>query len=92
MNFDRDADQHGARVALDSRGCSGRALRLAGVGALAVRTRSLEIVTKSGVHVFSVEMATTKKERTTDLIYREELPTGEGCCSFIRRNGRCRCG
>jgi hypothetical protein len=32
---------------------------LAGVGALAVRTRSLEIVTKSGVHVFSVEMATT---------------------------------
>ena len=38
----------------------------------------LEIVTKSGVHVFSVEMATTEEEKTTGLMYRKELADGKG--------------
>jgi len=38
----------------------------------------LEIVTKSGVQVFSVEMATTEEEKTTGLMYRKELADGKG--------------
>ena len=38
----------------------------------------LEIITKSGVQVFSVEMATTEEEKTTGLMYRKELPDGKG--------------
>ena len=39
---------------------------------------TLEIATKSGVRVFSVEMATTEEEKTTGLMYRKELPDGKG--------------
>ncbi|MFY9955247.1 DUF192 domain-containing protein [Bradyrhizobium sp.] len=38
----------------------------------------LEIVTQSGVQVFSVEIATTEEEKTTGLMYRKELPDGKG--------------
>ena len=47
-------------------------------GAKAANFQPLEIVTKSGVHVFSVEMATTEEERQTGLMYRKELPDGKG--------------
>lgn len=46
--------------------------------ALAASIQPLEIVTKSGVQVFSVEMATTEEEKTTGLMYRKELPDGKG--------------
>ncbi len=46
--------------------------------AQAASVQPLEIVTKNGVHVFSVEMATTDKERETGLMYRKELPDGKG--------------
>ncbi|MDP3076847.1 DUF192 domain-containing protein [Bradyrhizobium sp.] len=49
-----------------------------GFGAQAASIQPLEIVTKNGVHVFSVEMATTDKERETGLMYRKELPDGKG--------------
>ena len=50
-----------------------------GSGAARAATfQPLEIVTKSGVHVFSVEMATTEEEKTTGLMYRKELPDGQG--------------
>jgi uncharacterized membrane protein (UPF0127 family) len=49
-----------------------------GVGAHAATIQPLEIVTKTGVHVFSVEMATTEEEKTTGLMYRKELPEGKG--------------
>ena len=49
-----------------------------GFGAQAASIQPLEIVTKSGVHVFSVEMATTEEEKTTGLMYRKELPDGKG--------------
>ena len=50
----------------------------AGLSAQAATFQPLEIVTKSGVHVFSVEMATTEEEKTTGLMYRKELPDGKG--------------
>src|SRR5215469_16709324 len=55
------------------------ALWAASVGvAQAASVQPLEIVTKTGVHVFSVEMATTEEEKTTGLMYRKELPEGKG--------------
>ena len=44
----------------------------------AASVQPLEIATKSGVHVFSVEMATTEEEKQTGLMYRKELPDGKG--------------
>jgi len=46
--------------------------------AKAASVQPLEIATKSGVQVFSVEMATTEEEKTTGLMYRKELPDGKG--------------
>ncbi len=44
----------------------------------AAELEPLEIVTKSGVHVFSVELAKTEQQRMTGLMYRKELPEGRG--------------
>jgi uncharacterized protein len=49
-----------------------------GSGAQAASVQPLEIVTKSGVQVFSVEVATTEQEKETGLMYRKELPDGRG--------------
>jgi uncharacterized protein len=54
------------------------AILLGGSTARAASVQPLEIVTKSGVHVFSVEMATTEEEKTTGLMYRKELADGKG--------------
>jgi len=51
---------------------------IAGHGARAASVQTLEIVTKSGVQVFSVEMATTEQEKETGLMYRKELADGKG--------------
>jgi uncharacterized membrane protein (UPF0127 family) len=51
---------------------------LANASAQAASFEPLEIVTKTGVHVFSVEMATTEEERQKGLMYRKELPDGKG--------------
>jgi uncharacterized membrane protein (UPF0127 family) len=51
---------------------------LANGGARAASFQPLEIVTQSGVQVFSVEMATTEEEKTTGLMYRKELADGKG--------------
>ena len=51
---------------------------VASSGAQAASVQPLEIVTKSGVQVFSVEMATTEQEKETGLMYRKELPDGKG--------------
>ncbi len=50
----------------------------AGSAVHAASVQPLEIVTKTGVRVFSVEMATTEAEKTTGLMYRKELPEGKG--------------
>jgi uncharacterized membrane protein (UPF0127 family) len=49
-----------------------------GRNAGAASIQPLEIVTKTGVHVFAVEMATTEDEKTTGLMYRKELAEGKG--------------
>lgn len=51
---------------------------LASRSALAADVGTLEIVSKSGVHVFTVEMATTEQERETGLMFRKELAEGRG--------------
>jgi uncharacterized membrane protein (UPF0127 family) len=48
------------------------------VEARAASIQPLEIATKSGVKLFSVEMATTEEEKTTGLMYRKELADGKG--------------
>jgi uncharacterized membrane protein (UPF0127 family) len=39
---------------------------------------TLEIVSKSGVHVFAVEVMRTPEEKARGLMYRRELPEGRG--------------
>jgi hypothetical protein len=46
--------------------------------ALAVELHPLEIVTKAGVQVFSVEEARTDEERERGLMFRTALPEGQG--------------
>jgi len=40
--------------------------------------QTLEVASKSGVHVFSVEIADNDAERAKGLMYRKELPEGQG--------------
>ena len=49
-----------------------------GAPARAAEFQPLEIVTRNGVQVFSVEMATTDQEKQTGLMYRKELADGKG--------------
>jgi uncharacterized membrane protein (UPF0127 family) len=39
---------------------------------------TIEVVTRSGVHAFSVELATNAAERAVGLMFRKELPEGHG--------------
>jgi uncharacterized membrane protein (UPF0127 family) len=39
---------------------------------------TIEIITKSGVRPFAVELATTNEERMRGLMFRKELPEGQG--------------
>jgi len=41
-------------------------------------TQPLEIASKTGVHVFSVEVVDTPEDRARGLMYRKELPEGQG--------------
>src|SRR5262249_53356400 len=47
-------------------------------GAVAADEESLEIVTRTGVHTFTVEIAVTDQERQQGLMFRRELPEGRG--------------
>ena len=77
MKFDRKA------VWSVARGWLAAILVIAGVvvaggSVRAASFQPLEIVTKSGVQVFSVEVATTDEEKQTGLMYRKELADGKG--------------
>ncbi|MCK1365334.1 DUF192 domain-containing protein [Bradyrhizobium sp. 62] len=77
MNFDRKA------VFAVAKGWLAAILVIAGcaVGSAPVRAASLqpvEIVTRNGVQVFSVEIATTEEEKQTGLMYRKDLADGKG--------------
>ena len=62
-----------ARGRGDRRPCA-----FSGSAARAASFQPLEIVTKNGVQVFSVEMATTEQEKETGLMYRKEVADGKG--------------
>ena len=57
--------------------CFGLPLMAAG-RAPAAEQGTLEIVTKSGVRPFSVELAVTDEERAKGLMFRKEVPEGYG--------------
>jgi uncharacterized membrane protein (UPF0127 family) len=79
MSFDRNMLRHRVRAWLwISVVAVAAAFAWSGFDAQAATFQPLEIVTKSGVQVFSVEMATTEEEKTTGLMYRKELPDGKG--------------
>src|ERR1700757_4681803 len=79
MKFYQGVDFRGARARLWMFVVAAIALyAIAGNGARAASVQTLEIVTKSGVQVFSVEMATTEQEKETGLMYRKELADGKG--------------
>jgi uncharacterized protein len=79
MSSDRSVDRGRAQARLWIALAAALAVwAFAGVGAKAASIQPLEIVTKTGVQVFSVEMATTDQEKETGLMYRRELPDGKG--------------
>jgi uncharacterized membrane protein (UPF0127 family) len=55
--------------------------------ALAASIERLEIVTRSGVVVFEVEIAVTDEERSLGLMFRRELPEGRGMLFDFRSEG-----
>lgn len=76
MNFARKAVWSIARgwlAAILVVGCA-----VASAPVRAASFQPLEIVTRNGVQVFSVEMATTEEEKQTGLMYRKELADGKG--------------
>jgi hypothetical protein len=78
MKFYRGVDLRRARARLWMFMAAVVLYAIAGHGARAASVQTLEIVTKSGVQVFSVEMATTEQEKETGLMYRKELADGKG--------------
>jgi uncharacterized membrane protein (UPF0127 family) len=46
----------------------------------------LEIASRTGVHPFSVELAVTDEERAKGLMYRRELPEGQGMLFDFKRD------
>src|ERR1700720_2966907 len=58
---------------------------LSAARAPAAQEGMLEIATKSGVRVFSVELAVTDEERAKGLMFRKELPEGRGMLFDFKR-------
>ena len=58
--------------------CITLALFLQAAPASAQKLERVEIVTRTGVHVFDVEMAVTPEDRSKGLMFRKELPAGQG--------------
>ena len=48
--------------------------------------QTLEIATKSGVHVFAVELATNDEERARGLMFRRSVPEGTGMLFDFKRD------
>ncbi len=59
---------------------------LAGPSSRAADRQLLEIATKNGVHTFSVEVAVNDEERAKGLMFRRELPEGEGMLFDFKRD------
>ena len=53
-------------------------LALVSARAPAADLHTLEVVSKTGVHVFSIELAVSDEDRARGLMFRRELPDGQG--------------
>jgi uncharacterized protein len=54
--------------------------------ARSVEQQTLEIASKSGVHVFAVELAVTDEERSRGLMFRRSVPEGQGMLFDFKRD------
>ncbi|MGN6463721.1 MAG: DUF192 domain-containing protein [Pseudolabrys sp.] len=54
--------------------------------ASAAEFQTLEIASRNGVHPFMVEIATNDEERARGLMYRKELPEGQGMLFDFKRD------
>jgi uncharacterized protein len=52
---------------------------------IAAEQQTLEIASKTGVHIFSVEVAVTDEERARGLMYRKQLPEMQGMLFDFKR-------
>lgn len=59
---------------------------LSPAGASAAEFQTLEIASRNGVHPFMVEIATNDEERARGLMYRKELPEGQGMLFDFKRD------
>jgi uncharacterized protein len=62
------------------------ALTLSPEAARSAGEQTLEIASKSGVHVFSVEVVDNDADRAKGLMYRKELPEGRGMLFDFHRD------
>jgi uncharacterized membrane protein (UPF0127 family) len=62
------------------------ALTLSPEAARAAAEQTLEIASKTGVHVFSVEVVDNDADRAKGLMYRKELPEGRGMLFDFHRD------
>jgi uncharacterized membrane protein (UPF0127 family) len=61
-------------------------LALLALPAVAAEQNTLEIVSKTGVHVFSVEVVANDADRAKGLMFRKELPEGQGMLFDFQRD------
>jgi uncharacterized membrane protein (UPF0127 family) len=52
----------------------------------AAELQTLEIVSRNGVHPFAVELAVTPEQQAQGLMFRKELPEGQGMLFDFRRD------
>jgi uncharacterized protein len=52
----------------------------------AADSSTLEIVSKTGVHVFAIELAVTDEQRARGLMFRREVPEGHGMLFDFKRD------
>jgi uncharacterized protein len=62
------------------------ALMLSPLPAGSAEQQSLEIASKNGVHVFTVEFAVTDEERQKGLMFRKSVPEGTGMLFDFKRD------
>ena len=65
---------------------AGACLLLPFPAAPSAEQQTLDIASKSGVHVFSVELAVTDEERTRGLMYRRSVPESYGMLFDFKRD------
>jgi uncharacterized protein len=62
------------------------AVMLSSLPAGSMEQQTLEIATKNGVHVFTVELAVTDEERQKGLMFRKSLPESTGMLFDFKRD------